>query len=56
MEEGYDYGKECCEVFIMGERNNTYFEENDFRRDPQNCLVYTNDDQMKNREVFCLTL
>jgi hypothetical protein len=46
-EEEYDYGQECEEVFCRRARENKFFEEIHFKRDPKHALVYTDTEYMQ---------
>ena len=46
-EEKDQYAQECKEVFLMGKRVNSHFEDHDFRKDAKLGLVYTNEEVMK---------
>ena len=46
-EEDYDYGQESEEVFYRRKRQNNYFEDIHFKRDPKHALIYTNTDYMQ---------
>ena len=46
-DKDYDYEKEVEEIWLQRQRPNTFFEDNDFKKDDKLGLVYTNDEYLK---------